>query len=103
MGDGSTIINKSVAQYLFAGSLNLLAISAGDDGCCTVCCGVCAALAESLRNGDMDRILRGSEVAQGSDWWDNELDQVNRDWLHSAWTTGECTSHDQENSEDHDV
>jgi hypothetical protein len=57
-------------------------------GCCTECCGPCAALKDLLDRGQLDE-LYGVYVDQGfgeTATWDAEKRQVDRRWLLAAWS-----------------
>lgn len=55
-------------------------------GCCPVCCAPCHAIAELRDAGTLDQwVLAWPDTLPGTSWWDEEKQQVRRDWLEQAW------------------
>ena len=83
-------MSHTPAQFavLLEHAINELYHSSQDEGCCYKCCGPCSVIYEKLNDGTLDQAV--STRANGSIWWDDELEQVDRKFLHDAWCRVSC-------------
>lgn len=93
MTDPTVQISTRAVAYLTAGALShLWTMWANDTHCCTECCVQCTALKELLDNGQLDILygvyMQACETGH-DDTWDEENQQVKRDWLEQVWA-GQC-------------
>lgn len=62
----------------------------GSEGCCPRCCAACYALNQLAANGELEVYLAGSpEPLDGTAWWDDERQMVDRAWLFRAWANAD--------------
>ncbi len=55
-------------------------------GCCPQCCAPCAGLLDLAKAGWLDDwVLFWPDTLPQTSWWDEERQQVDRDWLRRAW------------------
>lgn len=69
-------------------AINELFQAEQDEGCCFKCCGPCSVIYEKLLDGTLDRAVAAR--SSGSSWWDEGQQQVDRQFLHSAWRLTAC-------------
>jgi hypothetical protein len=80
-----------VAADLVAGHVDILwnqvFNEVGMEGCCNRCCAPCSALSQLLDLGLLDELYRFYHRSYGGQSlvWDEEKNQIDREWLDRAW------------------